>query len=155
MLSISHSCLACGSSASSVWRRVKFVAHAWLGCLLYFNMATALQGHLVRYAEIGWTDSECRFCFFLYVGRDSSVGIATRYGLDGPGIGCQWGARFSGPVQTGPGAHPASYTMGTGSFPGVKRPGGIEVEHPLHLTARLKREYSYTLLPPLDLRGMF
>jgi len=31
------------------------------------------------------------------------------------------GARFSAPVQTGPGAHPASYTMGTGSFPGVKR----------------------------------
>jgi len=28
----------------------------------------------------------------------------------------------SAPVQTGPGAHPASYTMGTGSFPGVKRP---------------------------------
>jgi hypothetical protein len=25
--------------------------------------------------------------------------------------------------QTGPGAHPASCTMGTGSFPGVKRPG--------------------------------
>jgi len=33
------------------------------------------------------------------------------------------GARFSVPVQTGPGAHPASCTMGTGSFPGVKRPG--------------------------------
>ena len=33
------------------------------------------------------------------------------------------GARFSAPVQTGPGAHPASYTMGTGSLPGVKRPG--------------------------------
>ena len=32
------------------------------------------------------------------------------------------GARFSSPVQTGPGVHPASYTMGTGSFPGVKRP---------------------------------
>ena len=28
------------------------------------------------------------------------------------------GARFSAPDQTGPGAHPASYTMGTGSFPG-------------------------------------
>jgi len=28
--------------------------------------------------------------------------------------------RFSAPVQTGPGAHPASCTMGTGSFPGVK-----------------------------------
>ena len=33
------------------------------------------------------------------------------------------GARFSSPVLTGPVAHPASYTMGTGSFPEVKRPG--------------------------------
>jgi len=57
------------------------------------------------------------------VGRDSSVGIATRYGLDGPGIESRWEARVSAPVQTGPGAHPASYTMGTEYFPGVKRPG--------------------------------
>jgi len=27
-------------------------------------------------------------------------------------------ARFSAPLQTGPGAHPASYTMGNGSFLG-------------------------------------
>ena len=39
------------------------------------------------------------------MGRDSSVGIATRYGLGGPGIESRWGARFSTPVQTGPGAH--------------------------------------------------
>jgi hypothetical protein len=42
-------------------------------------------------------------------------------GLDGPGIESRWGgggARFSAPVQTGPEAHPASCTMGTGSFPG-------------------------------------
>ena len=32
-------------------------------------------------------------------------------------------ARFSAPVQTGPGAYPAFCIMGTGSFPGVKRPG--------------------------------
>ena len=32
-------------------------------------------------------------------------------------------ARFSAPVQTGPGTHPASYTMDTGSFKGVNRPG--------------------------------
>jgi hypothetical protein len=33
-------------------------------------------------------------------GRDSSVGIATRYGLDGPGIESfgGWGTRFSAPV---------------------------------------------------------
>ena len=35
--------------------------------------------------------------------------IATRYGLDGPGIESRWGgARFYASVQTGPVAHPAS-----------------------------------------------
>jgi hypothetical protein len=29
------------------------------------------------------------------VGRDSSVGIATDYGLDGPGIESRWGRNFS------------------------------------------------------------
>ena len=57
------------------------------------------------------------------VGQDSLVGIATGYGLDGPVIESRWGARFSAPVQTGPGAHTASYTMGTGSFPGGKPAG--------------------------------
>ena len=64
-----------------------------------------------------------RICNGITEGRDSSVGIATRYGMDGPGIESRWGARFSAPVQTGPGTHSASYTIGTGSFPGVKRPG--------------------------------
>jgi hypothetical protein len=40
-------------------------------------------------------------------GRDSSVGIATCYGLDGPGIESRWGTRFSAPVQKDPGTHPA------------------------------------------------
>jgi len=31
--------------------------------------------------------------------------------------------RFSALVQTGPGAYPASYTVGAGSLSGVKRPG--------------------------------
>jgi len=54
-----------------------------------------------------------------YRGTDSSVGIATDYGLDGPGIESQWGRDFP-PVQTGLGAQPASCRMGTGSFLGVK-----------------------------------
>jgi hypothetical protein len=57
------------------------------------------------------------------MGRGSSVGITTGYGLDGPGIESRWGARFFALVQTGPGAHPASCTVGTGSFPGVKMQG--------------------------------
>ena len=61
----------------------------------------------------------------------SSVGIATDYGLDGPGIESRWGRDFT-PVQTGPGAHPASCTMGTGSFPGVKCGRGVLLTtHPL------------------------
>ena len=58
-------------------------------------------------------------------GPGSVVGMATGYGLDGPGIESRLGARFSAPVQTGPGAHPASCTMGTGSFPGVKSGRGV------------------------------
>jgi hypothetical protein len=42
------------------------------------------------------------------------------------------GARFSAPVRTGPGAHPASCTMGTESFPGVNSGQGMTLTpHPL------------------------
>jgi hypothetical protein len=47
-------------------------------------------------------------------GPGSSVGIVTEYGLDGPGIESRLGKIFR------LGAHPATCTMGTGSFPGVK-----------------------------------
>ena len=75
-------------------------------------------------------------------GRDSSVGIATRYGLDVPGIESRWGEIFAAPVQTGPGAHPASYTMGTGSFQGAKRPWR-GVHHPSPSSVEFKKEQVY------------
>jgi len=65
------------------------------------------------------------FLLSFFSGPGSSVSIATGYGLDGPGIEFQWGAKFSARVQTHPGAHPASCTMGTGSFPGVKSGRGV------------------------------
>jgi hypothetical protein len=70
--------------------------------------------------------SKYRNVFFLfYLSRQliacPSAGIATCYGLDGPGVESQYGARFFTPVQTGFEAHPASYAMST--FSGVKRPG--------------------------------
>ena len=80
-------------------------------------------------------------------GRDSSVGIATRYGLDGAGIESRCGARFSAPVQTGPGAPSASYTMGTGSSPGVKRPGR-GVYHPAPSSAVVKETVELYLYSP-------
>ena len=49
----------------------------------------------------------------------SSVGTATELRAGRSGIESRWGRDFP-PVQTGPGAHPTSYKMGTESFPGVK-----------------------------------
>jgi len=59
-------------------------------------------------------------------------------------------ARFSTPVQTGPGAHPASYKTGTGSFPGVKRPGR-GVDHPSPISIEVKETvelYIYSTSEP-------
>jgi hypothetical protein len=56
------------------------------------------------------------------------------------------GARFSASVQTGPGAHPAFYTLGTGSFPGAKG-SGFGVDHSPHLAPMLKKSRSIPLLP--------
>jgi hypothetical protein len=60
--------------------------------------------------------------------RDSSVGIATGYGVTTKGSEFEfpWGQEFSllHVVQTGSGVHPASYPMGTGgSLPGGKAAG--------------------------------
>jgi hypothetical protein len=57
------------------------------------------------------------------------------------------GARFSEPVQTGPGAHPASCTMGSGSFPGVKSSRGVALS-PHHLLVPWScKNRTITLLP--------
>jgi hypothetical protein len=50
------------------------------------------------------------------VGWDSVDGIATHYALDSSGIKSWWKQRFTASVQTGPGARPASCTMGTESL---------------------------------------
>ena len=42
------------------------------------------------------------------------------------------GVRFSTPIQTGPGAHPASYKMGTGSLSRWKSDRGVALTtHPI------------------------
>jgi hypothetical protein len=59
------------------------------------------------------------------------------------------GARFFAAVQTGPGVHPASCTMGTDrvSFPEVKRPGR-GVDHPLPSSVRVKERVELYLYSP-------
>jgi len=60
------------------------------------------------------------------------------------------GTRVSAPVKTSPGAHPASYTMGTVSFLGVKWPGR-GIDHPPPSSTKVKD----TSTPPLGLCGLF
>jgi hypothetical protein len=95
---------------------------------------------------------QCRYVYI--VGRDSVVGIATRYGMDGLGIESQWGARFSAPVQTGPGAQPASCTVGTESFDGVKRLWGVVLTTHPYLSAEVIKGSSYVSTHPLGLSGL-
>ena len=78
-----------------------------------------------------------QFCPFyctpyrIICGLGSSVGIATELRRGRFGMESRWGRDFP-PVQTGPGAHPASCTMGTGSFRGVKCGRGVLLTtHPL------------------------
>jgi hypothetical protein len=73
------------------------------------------------------------------VGRGSVVGIGIHCRLDGPEIETRW-------VRGGPRILPASNTMDTGSFPGVKRPK-CGVSHPHNLALRLKKGSGYNYTP--------
>ena len=61
------------------------------------------------------------------------------------------GARFSAPVKTGAGTHPAFYTVGNGSCPGVKQLG-CSIEHPTPSSTKVKERvelYLYSTSGPL------
>jgi hypothetical protein len=79
-------------------------------------------------------------------GPGGTVGIATELRAGRFGDRIPVGRDFS-PVQIGPGAHPASCTMGTESFPGVKCGRGVLLTtHPL-LTPRSWKVRAIPLTP--------
>jgi len=57
------------------------------------------------------------------MGQDSSVGIATRYGLDGPGIESQWRRDFLHPSRPSLGPIQPPVEWGPGIFTGGKAAG--------------------------------
>jgi len=59
-------------------------------------------------------------------------------------------ARFYPPFQTGPGAYPASYIMGTGLLMGVKQLDN-GVNHPPYLSAEIKEGVVLYPYSPSDL----
>ena len=79
----------------------------------------------------------------VFIGSDSSVGIATVYRLDDLGIESRWGRDF--PHLSRP-AHPASCKMGTGSFPGVKCGRGVMLTPPS--SAEVKNRVELYLYSP-------
>jgi hypothetical protein len=89
----------------------------------------------------------------------SSGSIVSDYGLDSGAIEVRspTGADFSSSpyVQTGCGAHPASYPMGTGgSFAGGKALPGRDTDHSPPSSAEVKNEYELYLLSPTCFHGM-
>jgi len=72
----------------------------------------------LTFDEIRWSGWRSRYSDWLGAGRS--------------GDRIPVGARFFALIQTGPGDHPASCTMGTGCFPGVKSGLGVTLTtHPL------------------------
>jgi len=86
---------------------------------------------------------------FVIVGRVSSVGIVTGYGLDGPGIESHWGEIF----RTCPDRHwgpPSLLYNGYRVFPGGKERPGRDTDPSPPSSAVVMKEYSYTSTPPAD-----
>ena len=88
--------------------------------------------------------------YIYWVGRDSSVRLATRYGLEGPGIESRWRRDFPQPSRPPWGPLSLLYNGYRVSLPGVKRPGRC-VDHPPPPSAEVKEKvqlYLYSTSRP-------
>ena len=92
-----------------------------------------------KWEEICTGDTTSYHCYNIICGPGSSVGIATDYGLDGPGIESRWDDIFR---QSRPALEPTQPPVQwvTGSFPGVKCGRSVLLTpHPLLVPPSWKR----------------
>jgi len=117
-----------GSYLYAVDRSEYFASTIFSGCCVI-----ALPSIYRHVHKTWWAVYRCRYSDWLGAGR--------------PGDRIPVGAIFSALVQTGSGAYPASCTMGTGSFPGVKSGLGVTfTPHPL-LVPWSRKSIAIPLLP--------
>jgi hypothetical protein len=139
-------------SSRDVKHLKKISAHNTIKYFLFVQLGPLLYWLFVCYKSRNYAKKNCKIQTnwnILWAGIAQSVQrLAT--GCTVRGSNPSGGGEI---FQTGPGAHPASYTIGTESFPGVKRPGR-GVDHTPQLAPRLRKEYSYISTPPLGLRGL-
>jgi hypothetical protein len=91
--------------------------------------------------------------FKYHINRDGSVGIATRYGLEGPGIESRWGRDFPylsrrAPMPTQP---PVQWVPGLSLGKGGR---GVVLTTHLHLACRGSRTRVQLYIPLFSLRDL-
>jgi hypothetical protein len=104
--------------------------------MLSITQACLKSKELQRLADDTQKSLYFTYTFYLWdltitEGRDSSVGIAIRYGLDGPGIESRWGRDFPRPSVPvlGPTQLPIQWVPGLSL--GVKKRGVALNTHPI------------------------
>ena len=80
------------------------------------------------------------------MGRDSAVGIATRCGMDGPGIDSRRGGEIFRTCPDWPWGPPSLLYNGYGYFVGEKRPGS-GVDYPPNPVPKLKKVIFHVMSP--------
>ena len=102
----------------------RYYVQAALHLTSSIRLHAANKGHVHVYTRLRLVSKEDR-------GPGSSVGIATGYGLDGPGIESRWGEIFH-PCPDRPWGPPSLLYNGYRVFPGVKSGRGVTLTpHPL------------------------
>jgi hypothetical protein len=120
--------------ALAVWATV-----CWEGLWLeQFVVRVRLQGTRC-WGRIGSDHYQVARIIVVYLGRDTSVGIATRYGLDGPGIEHRWRRDFPHPSRPALGLTQPPIQWVPGLSRGSSDRGVVLTTHP-YLAPRLRKE---------------